>query len=328
MHSASALLARLLARGKFRHLQVLVKLAELGSVQRTADSIGMTQSSVTQTLAYLEKMLEIELFERHARGVRPTAVCADLLPVAHNMLLRLTQGAELVAARSQHSQGSVRLMASSAAINGMLLRALPIFADHHPNVQTQLVEAEGDDQLLAMSRGEVDLVACRKRAVVPEAWQFHALMPDRFAVLCASTHPMAAMRRVTVGTLARQTWLLPPAGSLARACFDELANRFPKAPATHPLLSRSANVMRSLLLQRKLVTVLPVSHVIDLLGEGTLCEVEVGPAMPLEPLGVMVRAMGTEAAMTLSAFLIGMFQPAALAAPDGISKRHPQRHGK
>ncbi|PMX97073.1 hypothetical protein C1X54_38185, partial [Pseudomonas sp. GW460-13] len=48
-------------------------------------------------------------------------------------------------------------------------------------------------------------------------------------------------------------------------CFDELANRFPKAPATHPLLSRSANLMRSLLLQRELLTVLPVSHVIDLL---------------------------------------------------------------
>ena len=39
---ASVLLSRLLARGKFRHLQVLLRLAELGSVQRTADAIGVT----------------------------------------------------------------------------------------------------------------------------------------------------------------------------------------------------------------------------------------------------------------------------------------------
>jgi len=49
-------------RGKFRHIQVLLKLAELGSIQRTAESIGITQSAVTQTLAYLEEMLETPLF--------------------------------------------------------------------------------------------------------------------------------------------------------------------------------------------------------------------------------------------------------------------------
>ena len=71
---ATVLLNRLLARGKFRHIQVLLRLAELGSVQRTADAIGLTQSSVTQTLAYLESLLEVRLFERHARGVTPTQV--------------------------------------------------------------------------------------------------------------------------------------------------------------------------------------------------------------------------------------------------------------
>ena len=59
MHpSATVLLNRLLIRGKFRHIQVLLKLAELGSIQRTAESLGITQSAVTQTLAYLEEMLE------------------------------------------------------------------------------------------------------------------------------------------------------------------------------------------------------------------------------------------------------------------------------
>ena len=80
------------------HLQVLLRLAELGSVQRTADTIGMTQSAVTQTLAYLENLLETRLFNRHARGVRPTAACLDLLPVARQVLQGLMEGAEVVVA--------------------------------------------------------------------------------------------------------------------------------------------------------------------------------------------------------------------------------------
>ena len=63
MHpSETALLNRLLVRGKFRHTRVLLKLAELSSIQRTAESIGTTQSAVTQTLAYFEEMLETPLF--------------------------------------------------------------------------------------------------------------------------------------------------------------------------------------------------------------------------------------------------------------------------
>jgi DNA-binding transcriptional LysR family regulator len=151
-HSASALLNRLLARGKFRHLQVLLQLAELGSVQRTADAIGMTQSSVTQTLAYLENLLEVKLFERHARGVRPTAAC--------------------------------------------LVDALPEFSARAPAIQVQLREAEGEDQLLAIARGEVDLVACRRPPVVPEGWEFHPVREDRFAIVCRVDNPLARTRRV------------------------------------------------------------------------------------------------------------------------------------
>ena len=98
--AVTPLLNRLLARGKFRHLQVVLKLAELGSVQRTADALGMTQSSITQTLAYVENLMEAKLFHRHARGVRPTPACMDLLPVARQMMLGLIEGAEIVAARS------------------------------------------------------------------------------------------------------------------------------------------------------------------------------------------------------------------------------------
>ena len=87
MHQpASVLFNRLLARGRFRHVQVLAQLAELGSVRRTAEKVGMTQPGVTQILADLETLVGTPLFHRYARGVRPTAACADLLPLAHEGL--------------------------------------------------------------------------------------------------------------------------------------------------------------------------------------------------------------------------------------------------
>lgn len=124
---------------------------------------------MTQTLAYLEGLLEIPLFERHARGMRPTAACQDLLPVARQILLGLSLGAETVAARKQRGHSSVRIAASAAATHGLLVDALPEFVKRWGGITVHLMEVEGEDQLLAIARGEVDMSLVGVRSCGPRA---------------------------------------------------------------------------------------------------------------------------------------------------------------
>lgn len=287
---------------------MLLKLAELGSVQRTADAIGMTQSSVTQTLAYLERLLDTQLFQRHARGVRPTPACQDLLPVARNLLLGIAEGAEAIASRQHQGQGLVRLIASAAATNGLLVKALAAFNEQSPRIKISLQESEGEDQLLAIGRGEVDLVACRKPLVIPEGWQFQELMPDRYAVVCAAGHRLAQSRRVKWADLASETWLTPPAGSAARERFDTLALEFPKALRTYAVITRALPMVWWLLRERGLVALLPLSFVQPLIDGGGLAEIRVGQDISMEPLGLLQPTQtGGEAATQLGLFLANFF---------------------
>lgn len=302
--SASALLNRLLSRGKFRHVQVLLQLAELGSVQRTADAIGMTQSSVTQTLAYLEDLVGIALFDRHARGVRPTAACRDLLPVARQLLMGLSDSAEIVVARQMQGEGVVRLIGSGAAINGLLVRTLPAFCERHPHVRVQLAEAEGQDQLLAIARGEVDLVACRRPPVVPEGWEFHAVDEDRLLIVCRREHPLARSRRVALQTLAEHEWLLLPVGVAARIRFDEISQQFAGEPRAYPIVTRSQAMTWWLLRNRDLLALLPSMLVRPLLESGQLVEVRAGEDTAMQPIGVLQPREGMgDASARLSEFL-------------------------
>ena len=303
-HSATAFLNRLLTRGKFRHVQVILALAELGSVQRTADAIGMTQSSVSQTLAYLEALLEVRLFERHARGVRPTPACADLLPVARQLMMGVADGAEIVSARHQRGQGVVRMVASGAAMNGLLLDTLPEFCDRHAGVQVHLAEAEGQDQLLAIARGEVDMVACRRPPVLPEGWEFHALRDDRYVILCRAGHPLAGIRSLKWADVAKATWLVLPAGVAARQRFDDLARNFPVPPRTYPLVTRSLNMLWRLLRQRPVLALIPLNLARPLLEEGELVELRVAEDVQIEPIGILQPKSGMgEAAILLAEFL-------------------------
>lgn len=285
--SASVLLNRLLARGKFRHVQVLLRVAELGSVQRAADAIGVTQSTVTQTLAYLERLLDVRLFQRHARGVMPTAACVDLLPVARQILQGLAEGAGALVSRLGGGLGVVRMAASAAAIHGLMRPAWPAFAERHPGIQVQLREAEGEDLLLAVARGEVDLVACRQPAAIPGGWAFQALVNDRFVIVCAASHPLASGPVPEMSTLARQTWMLAPAESAARRCFDSLAERFQTPPRIHPMVTRVIPLMVDALMTAPLLALLPLSVVRPLVDEGVLVALSLDDAPVLEPVGLL-----------------------------------------
>lgn len=302
---ASVLLNRLLARARLRHMQVLVQLAELGSVRRTAQSVGMTQPGVTQILADLERMLDVALFHRHARGVRPTPACADVLPLARQMLLGLAASAEAVSARRGLGTGVVRLITSTSAINGLLVRALPEFNRADPSIQIQVREAERDDLMLAIARGGVDLVVCRQPPVEPEAWAFRPLLDDRFVVACAADHPLARRRNLDLADLAGQTWLPAPVGSAARDRFDEMFASVDDAVPICQVITRTPALTWALLRRRPLLTVVPYSVVAQLVDMGELALLKMRDAMALEPIGLLLAQEEPGAATArLAEFLV------------------------
>lgn len=305
MHTdATTLLNRLLSRGKFRHIQVLLALVELGSVQRAADTIGLTQSSVTQTLAYLEELLQVKLFERHARGVQPTVACLDLLPAARQLMHGLTGSAEAITARRKQGEGVVRLLASAAAIHGILVDALPAFAVRRPELLISVTEAEGQEQLQVIARDEVDIAVCRRRPVFPDQWEFLPLCEDRMVVVCRPDNALAKSRAPNLKELAEQTWLLLPAGTAARSQFDALAAKFPTAPRTYPVVTRSLSLVWELLRQKDLLALLPMTIVRARLDAKMLIELNFDVDVNLEPIGILrPKSKVGPAAMDLCHFL-------------------------
>lgn len=300
---ASTLLNRILVRGKFRHIQVLLKMAQLGSVQKTADAIGLTQSSVTQALAYLEALLETQLFTRHARGVRPTAACMELLPVARQVMQGLVEGAEVISARHRDGRRIVRFVASVGALN-MLTNALLQFSQRLPSIEVHVREAEGEDQLLAIARQEVDLVACRRPSVIPEGWQFLPLLDDEVVIVCSADHPLARSRRFDEAALAAQLWVMLPSGLTARERFDEFVSKLPAMPRTHSLITRNGTLLVRLLQQRSALTMLPLSFVRDFVEQGQLALVKMRDAQPMLPMGLLHQQAGMgEATAELFNFL-------------------------
>jgi DNA-binding transcriptional LysR family regulator len=309
---STVLASRLLVKARLRHLQVFVRVAEMGSIQRAAVAVGLTQPSTSYVLADLEKLLGCELFWRHARGATPTRVGLSLLPYARRVLDTVQEAAEVVTAVQQAADASVRVAAISSGVSGVLAEVLSPFGQLHPRVLVQVhewtIEQIGD----ALAADAVDLVVCREPDVVPTGWAFTALRADRFVVVCGPQHPLRHVSGLTVADLWSQTWLQGPTASAARRAFDQLAETHGVVPSIRLVSSRSAAILWAMLSAEPLLSLMPDSFVRQLLETGQLHKLVVDIHMPFQDIGVLYRTLEEgEAAHQMRAFLIHYFAGAA-----------------
>src|SRR4051794_15967202 len=140
----------------------------------------MSQPAATHVLAELESLLEVELFDRHSRGMRPTALGQVVIPLARHVLQSIEACAEAVSTRRQGANALIRLGANLASISGLLARALPSFSTAHPDVVVDVVEL-GNDVLRALTdERALDVVIGRAPSELPPGFEFLPLMEDRY----------------------------------------------------------------------------------------------------------------------------------------------------
>src|SRR5687768_15215485 len=94
-----------------RHLQALVAVAEAGTFGKAAESLGYTQSAVSQQIAALEKAAGAAMFERPGgpRPVRLTPAGTVLLEHARAVLAELRVAATEVEAIARGDRGRLRV---------------------------------------------------------------------------------------------------------------------------------------------------------------------------------------------------------------------------
>ncbi|THH36204.1 LysR family transcriptional regulator [Aliishimia ponticola] len=107
-------------------IQSFLAVAEAGSMSAAAQQLGQSQPTVGRHVKALETALGVELFQRHSRGLRLTAMGAQVLPAAEDMRRAMTQIALAAEAEAGTLEGEVRIACSAYAAHYVLP---PIIAD-------------------------------------------------------------------------------------------------------------------------------------------------------------------------------------------------------
>lgn len=280
------LFARMATHGRLRQLHLLVVLEDCGSIVRAAAQLHMSQSAATQALAEFERVVGMRLFDRHARGIRPTPAGHALTSAARSAMAGLAEAAESLAAIRQGAATALRLGAIPAAAYALVSGLLGSFYATHPNVHLELQEDTGARLLPLLTAGGLDAVFCRAPQSLPEGFVFEPLLDDDVVIVAAANHVLAGRPHLPLGALTGMRWILPVMNIQLREIFETQVLGVLRDAQWFPVSTLSLPVLEGLLQQPQAVSLLPRSILAGLQTSSRVCRLDVDLWAPLAPLGV------------------------------------------
>jgi len=269
MNSGSHSLMR--SRLKIRQITLLAHLDEERSVLRAAKALGMTQPAASKQLKEMEDALQVQLFERHARGIVPTSSGEILVRHARSILSEFDLAQQELARLQSGLSGQASLGTVTTPAANLVPLAIQLLKDQHPGL---LVSVELDHSRSLLSRllqGQLDVIVARiPDPVTTENLQFEPLCDERHAVLVGAQQTLADKPGVSLEDLLEYPWILPPPGSVLR---ERLAGLFMQQGLPLPaniIQTQSLPVITHLLRATQAVAVLQYEAVQPLCESGLL----------------------------------------------------------
>lgn len=202
-----------LARFDLVSIRLAVACAQSGSLTAAARDSHLALAAASRRIRELEDALGDPLFERHARGLLPTA--AGRVFVKHGLTLLQTMeqlGAELTDLRRGIAR-HIRLCASSAAISQFLPPLLARYGQLHPQVHVDLEEQVSEAVVSTLREGRAD-VAVFVEGPDTAGLDTHLFREDELVLVLPGKHPLASSKTaIAFADTLDEEWISLTAGA-------------------------------------------------------------------------------------------------------------------
>jgi DNA-binding transcriptional LysR family regulator len=262
---------------ELRQLRYFLTVLRLGSINRAASVLNVTQPSLSHSIKALERSVGAELIIRGGGGVRATAVGEEFAKYANNIVREAEKAKAVVEASKGAGDGRVSFGVLSAFCNHLTPQILSEFfsVSQSPDVDLFVHTANLGEIVKRILRAEWDLVltlSSEMDAFPPEIG-FKSLGTVKSSVYCGAIHPLAGQPKVELADMAPYRWIAsglgltdqllaqafgPQEGQISRVC----------------VRTDSMTLLPSLLSEFPFLCMAPDISVADEVANGTLVRVD------------------------------------------------------
>ncbi|MFZ9297801.1 MAG: LysR substrate-binding domain-containing protein [Hylemonella sp.] len=248
--------------------RAFLAIAELGSLTRAALFLNSNQSLLSRQLNALERDCKARLFNRTGRGVTLSDVGLRILPQV-KALLESAQGLEMeIRGEAREPAGQVVLGSLPSITNSIIAELYLRLRSKYPGIQLRLLEGSSGQVEEWMADSRVDLAILYRYGKVTSAHEEPLATVDSY-LIGAPGNRLTRAAEVPFAALDGLPLVLPGAPNGLRTALDMLCRQ--EKIALHPLLEAdSLPVMRAMVADAKLYTVLPIHTVWQEIKDGRL----------------------------------------------------------
>lgn len=196
----------------FQSLTCALLVAELLSIRRAADRLGINSTAVMRRVNDLERQVGVRLFERRRTGTRPTLAGRRFLDQARRAVAELDSAVRGAGSPDCARAGALTVAFYPSLASGMLLQILAEYRALVPNVDVAFAEGAPADQLAALIQRRAD-VAFLFSGGDERGIDSEHLWDERASAVLAKDHPLAAREGLTWAELKQQRFLVRAYGS-------------------------------------------------------------------------------------------------------------------
>lgn len=171
-------------------LRTFVVLYELRSVTAAAESLHVTQPTVSYTLRRLRERFGDDLFRREGHEMVPTGKATQLFGPIHDALAQIDQTVDESDAFEPASfTGAIAMGLTSIGEQTFLPPIMAALENEAPRLHLQVERLDSDQVEHGLIRGTVDLAMTVSMIDSPRLWRTHVRAVE-YVALSASAHPL------------------------------------------------------------------------------------------------------------------------------------------
>jgi len=202
-------------RLKLHDLRVLMTVAQAGSMLEAARRLHTSQPAVSRSIAELEQVLGVRLFDRSRQGVEPTSYGRALLDCGTAVFDDLRQGVKNIAFLADPTEGELRIGGSLPGFGGVIPATINRFRRRYPRIRIHAnVISEVRQQERALRERTLDLLFARLTESFEQDFAAETLFEEGLVVVAGARNPLTRRRKIDLAELVEQSWLLPPVSTV------------------------------------------------------------------------------------------------------------------
>jgi DNA-binding transcriptional LysR family regulator len=198
---------RVKRRLKLRDLDILMAVAQAGTMGKAAVSLNMTQSAVSKSIAELEQALGVGLLNRFQRGVELTPCGSVLVSRGVAVFDELRQGVLDIDFLVNPTAGELRIATTDHIAAAIVAPTIRMLNREHPGMTFHVVRGTSAPSLYGFIDGrDAEFAISRIPDSSPETYAVETLFHDSLVVVAGANNPLTRRRKIELADLLDQPW--------------------------------------------------------------------------------------------------------------------------